>query len=175
MSENPVSASQKVKLKAEEYIKNQSAAREEGRELLGSNAQKGRGMWEMLLRLMPWSENWTFCALVCHSYGEFVPCVHALKWWSLGALVPQWHPLTVVISSCVIPHQSLLESNQNSLCSSAHVEHHSTTTLSLELVPYLNCDVLQNFHFLGFLCILNWLSLYSVAVKKFWFSPFYMG
>lgn len=41
-----------MKLKAEEYTKDQSAAREEGRELLGSNAYKARGMWKMLVGLM---------------------------------------------------------------------------------------------------------------------------
>lgn len=124
----------------------------------------------MLMGMMPQSVKRTdspasvlFCALTALTC---ILCSYLPQSWgvcslwscsemSLGALLPQAHPLTAVTGSCAIPHQSLLESNTNSLCSSAHVEHHSTTMLSLELVPDLNCDVLQKLHFLGFLFILE--------------------
>lgn len=133
----------------------------------------------MLLGLVQLSIKRTFWYSVptWHNHGEFLPPVHALKWWRLGALMPRWHPVAVATISCVIPHQSVLEGNKNYLNSSAHMEHHNTTVLSPEPVPDLHCDVLQSLHCLGFLFILNWLILHCIAIEKkiLCFAPFYTG
>jgi len=107
-----------------------------------------------------------YSAPAWRSPGEFLPPVHVLNWWRLGALVPRCHPVTVVTSSCVIPHQSVVEGNKHYLHSSAPLEHHSTTALSPEPAPDLNRGVLQSLRCLGFLFVLNWPSLHCIAVEE---------
>lgn len=121
------------------------------------------------------SGQYSVCPLTCHSHKEIVPCVHTMKWWSLEAPVPQLHPLTVVISNCVIPHQYFLESYKISLFLCLCGKHHSTIKLSLELGPDLDCEVLQNLHLLRFFAPIEFTNFTLYCSLKNPFSPFYMG